>query len=407
MAGFAWVGAVVAARCSSSPATTGSSACVLLIVASICLGCSLVVYDAILVRDLHRRTSATGSPAAAGRSATSAAACCSRSTSCWSRGHDAVRPEHGDWPCGSACSPPALWWAAFTIIPFLGLRDRAAGRASSASPAGSVRRELRPARAPPCGDLRGYPMTLTFLLAYLFYNDGIQTVIASRRRYGAEELGLRTRAADRHDPAGAVRRLRRRAALRPAGRDATAPSASILGSLRALDAWSWSSAFFLPGRAASPLFLVLAVAHRHRARRHPGAVPVALQPARSPAAGRRSTSASTRPASAGTCWFGTLLFGLVLPADRLLPAGDRRAHRLLRRSAASCCARVDVRARHPRGRQRGARRGLTARTAAAVTLPTLRIASGGILRPDCRPTRTSRNDAHSTAVGRATIRSRA
>ena len=33
-------------------------------------------------------------------------------------------------------------------------------------------------------------MTLTFLLAYLFYNDGIQTVIASASTYGAEELGL-------------------------------------------------------------------------------------------------------------------------------------------------------------------------------------------------------------------------
>ena len=26
-------------------------------------------------------------------------------------------------------------------------------------------------------EMRGFPMTLTFLVAYLFYNDGIQTVI--------------------------------------------------------------------------------------------------------------------------------------------------------------------------------------------------------------------------------------
>ena len=31
-------------------------------------------------------------------------------------------------------------------------------------------------------------MTLTFLLAYLFYNDGIQTVIYSAAVYGSEEL---------------------------------------------------------------------------------------------------------------------------------------------------------------------------------------------------------------------------
>ena len=35
-------------------------------------------------------------------------------------------------------------------------------------------------------------MTLTFLLAYLFYNDGIQTVIASASVYGEKELGFET-----------------------------------------------------------------------------------------------------------------------------------------------------------------------------------------------------------------------
>ena len=37
-------------------------------------------------------------------------------------------------------------------------------------------------------DLRGYPITLTFLLAYLFYNDGIQTVIDAASVYGEKEL---------------------------------------------------------------------------------------------------------------------------------------------------------------------------------------------------------------------------
>jgi UMF1 family MFS transporter len=35
-------------------------------------------------------------------------------------------------------------------------------------------------------------MTLTFLVAYLFYNDGIQTVIASSSVYGEKELGFET-----------------------------------------------------------------------------------------------------------------------------------------------------------------------------------------------------------------------
>jgi UMF1 family MFS transporter len=40
--------------------------------------------------------------------------------------------------------------------------------------------------------VRGYPVTVTFLLAYLFFNDGIQTVIASASTFGVEELGFST-----------------------------------------------------------------------------------------------------------------------------------------------------------------------------------------------------------------------
>lgn len=38
--------------------------------------------------------------------------------------------------------------------------------------------------------LKHYPHTMTFLLAYLFFNDGIQTVIVSASLYGKEELGF-------------------------------------------------------------------------------------------------------------------------------------------------------------------------------------------------------------------------
>ena len=42
-------------------------------------------------------------------------------------------------------------------------------------------------------EMRGYPMTLTFLVAYLFFNDGIQTVIVTSSTYGEKELGFETR----------------------------------------------------------------------------------------------------------------------------------------------------------------------------------------------------------------------
>jgi UMF1 family MFS transporter len=39
-------------------------------------------------------------------------------------------------------------------------------------------------------EIKAYPLTLFFLLAFLVYNDGIQTVIALASQYGTEELRL-------------------------------------------------------------------------------------------------------------------------------------------------------------------------------------------------------------------------
>ncbi|MEO5654331.1 MAG: MFS transporter [Marmoricola sp.] len=84
----------------------------------------------------------------------------------------------------------AVWWAAFTVIPFVRLRNHA--------PINMVREEgglfqrsfgqlIVTVR-----DMRNYPMTMTFLLAYLFYNDGIQTVIFAASTYGEKQLGFET-----------------------------------------------------------------------------------------------------------------------------------------------------------------------------------------------------------------------
>ena len=82
----------------------------------------------------------------------------------------------------------AVWWAGFTLIPWLRLRNRPPRNEVPVS--GSLMRRSFGQLYATLRELPRYPMTLTFLLAYLFYNDGIQTVIVSASTYGAEQLGL-------------------------------------------------------------------------------------------------------------------------------------------------------------------------------------------------------------------------
>ncbi|MEU3227871.1 MFS transporter [Streptomyces sp. NPDC006976] len=78
-----------------------------------------------------------------------------------------------------------VWWGVFTVVPLLRLRDRGVPRAGRGA-TGSGWRQLRATLS----DMRRHPLTLSFLLAYLVYNDGVQTVISQASVYGSEELGL-------------------------------------------------------------------------------------------------------------------------------------------------------------------------------------------------------------------------
>lgn len=97
-----------------------------------------------------------------------------------------------------------LWWGAFTLIPLLRLRDRRYAKATStatatatATASGTTEETAKKPTAPgfrqlaaTVRDMRRHPLTLAFLLAYLIYNDGVQTVISQASVYGSEELGL-------------------------------------------------------------------------------------------------------------------------------------------------------------------------------------------------------------------------
>lgn len=80
------------------------------------------------------------------------------------------------------------WWAIFTIIPLKRLRDRPPHHSSGSPVLVSGFRQL----SHTLRDLRAYPQALLFLVAFFFYNDGIQTVIGLSATYADIELGLDT-----------------------------------------------------------------------------------------------------------------------------------------------------------------------------------------------------------------------
>ena len=80
-----------------------------------------------------------------------------------------------------------VWWAVFTLVPLRWLREHPAPNArAGGNVVGDGFRQLWKT----IKGLKAFPLTLFFLLAFLVYNDGIQTVIALASQYGTEELNL-------------------------------------------------------------------------------------------------------------------------------------------------------------------------------------------------------------------------
>ena len=79
-----------------------------------------------------------------------------------------------------------LWWLGFSLPTFVWLRDERKAT-TEISPLRTPADYLRTFR-----NLRRYPDLSRFLLAFLLYNDGIQTIIAVAAIFAREELGLGT-----------------------------------------------------------------------------------------------------------------------------------------------------------------------------------------------------------------------
>jgi UMF1 family MFS transporter len=186
LGGFAWVGSLAGVLMFFLAGDNWQLGVLLMVVASLSLGASLVVYDSLLCRiagpDDRDRVSSRG----------------------WAFGylgggillainlvvillHDSLGITEG-MAARLSLASAGLWWGAFTLVPVLGMRNlRGVERPEVARTAGILGGSFRQL-ADTFRDLRHFPQTLRFLLAYLFFNDGIQTVITAASVYGAEEL---------------------------------------------------------------------------------------------------------------------------------------------------------------------------------------------------------------------------
>jgi UMF1 family MFS transporter len=192
MARFAWAGAAATTAMFLVTGSNWALGATLLVIGNACLAASLTVYDAILVdvaaADERDRVSSRG----------------------WALGYlggflllvvnlgvvlgagslglsDGLAVRIGLASAG-------LWWAGFTLVPYLGLRDRPPvdvvgeqGPGLGGLVGGTFRQLVDTFR-----EARRFPQTLLFLGAYVLFNDGVQTVIAMSSIYGAEELGFGT-----------------------------------------------------------------------------------------------------------------------------------------------------------------------------------------------------------------------
>ena len=321
MAAFAWAGSFFCALLFFVKDENWQLGAVCIVLASILAGCSLISYSAILcdISSEEERDRVSSMGWAFGYLGGGLLLVVNLGMYL---GHDALGIGEGMAVRLSMLSA-AVWWAGFTIIPFLRLRNRPPVNVVPES-GGLMHRSFGQLFAT-LKDLRNYPMTLTFLLAYVFYNDGIQTVIYAASTYGTKTLKfgdtvlIATILLIQFVAFGGALFFGRLAAKHGAYK-------SILWGL-----FVWMAivvvAMFLPAknRTAVP-------GGRHRDRRrarwHPGTVPVVLQPAHPP----RPRGRVLRPLQRLRARYFVVRRAALrrgLPGHRLLPARHRVADHLL------------------------------------------------------------------------------
>ena len=184
MAWFAWSGSFFAALLFFLRADHWELGAFAVVVASILGGCSLVSYYAMLV-DISTEDERDAVSARGWAFGYLGGGLLLLINLAMVLGHDAVGLDK-ELAVRLSLLSAAVWWAGFTLIPVARLRNVPPQNVVPES-GGLLQRSFGQLWVT-LKDLRHYPMTLTFLLAYLFYNDGIQTVIYSASIFGSKQL---------------------------------------------------------------------------------------------------------------------------------------------------------------------------------------------------------------------------
>lgn len=93
-------------------------------------------------------------------------------------------PMSGGTAARVCIASAGVWWAVFTVVPLRALRHREGAANADLSIRDGFRHVATTLRR-----IRGAPATLAFLVAYLLYNDGVQTVISQAGVF-ADALGM-------------------------------------------------------------------------------------------------------------------------------------------------------------------------------------------------------------------------
>ena len=197
------------------------------------------------------------------------------------------------------------WWLLFTLVSLKGLigLNRSQGKVGAAAIRVTLRELVQTAKS-----ARKYPQTLKFLIAYLLYNDGIQTVIALAGTYAAIELLL-----PQSDLIVAILIVQFVALI---GALLLGKLAAIFGSrnvlLTSLIIWTFAviAAYFVPAKAALSYYLLAALIGLVLGGSQ--ALSRSIFSQMIPRSQEAQYFAVYEIAERGTSWLGTFLFGLSL-----------------------------------------------------------------------------------------------